>query len=218
MQAQRGRLDDARRDVDTAAAQAAALVRQDPDNRKWRVARGITLGWQAQLDAANRPDIAEAHARAAEALFVGVKPAETKDVLALRWLARTQLFLARLARNDLAVVRGELREANALLDASGAASDDDGMRVLRADALALAGEAAQRAGDDAAANRAWRQARDLLLAKTAGALPFARLDPLVRVLHHLGQDDEALPYRARLASSGFVPLTPWPATTAVATR
>ena len=112
VQAQRGRLDEARRDVEAAAAQASALARHDPDNRKWRVAQGITLGWQAQLDAATRPDAAEAHARAAQALFVGVKPAETKDVLALRWLARTQLFLARLAlsRHDLAVTRAPTAE------------------------------------------------------------------------------------------------------------
>jgi tetratricopeptide (TPR) repeat protein len=220
VQAQRGRLDDARRDVDAAAAHAAALVRQDPDNRKWRVARGITLGWQAQLDAANRPDMAEAHARAAQSLFVGVNPTETKDVLALRWLARTQILLARLAlsRHEVAVARGQVRDANAVLDASGASSDDDSLRVLRADALIVAGEAARLAGDDAAANRAWRQARELLLAKTPGALPFARLDPLVRVLQHIGQDDQALLYRERLASAGFVPLTPWPATTAVAAR
>ena len=220
VQAQRGRLDDARRDVDAAAALAAALVRQDPDNRKWRVARGITLAWQAQLDAADRPAVAEAHARAAQALLLGVKPAESKDVLALRWLARTQLILARLAlaRHDLAMAGGYLREATAMLDASGAASDEDSLRMLRADALLLAGEADQLAGDEAAATRHWRQARDLLLAKTPASLPFARLEPLVRVLQHLGRDDEARPHRERLAGSGFVPLTPWPATAVVAAR
>jgi hypothetical protein len=220
VQAQRGRLDDARRDIEAAAAQASALVRHDPDNRKWRVAKGITAAWQAQLDAASQPAVAEANARAAQALFVGVDPAESKDVLAQRWLARTQLLRARLAlaRHDLAVARGQLRDASATLDAAGAVADDDALRVMRADALILEGEAAQLAGDDAAADRAWRQARDLLLAKHPGALPFARLDPLVRVLRHLGQDDQALPYRERLASSGFVPLTPWPATTAVAAR
>ncbi len=220
VQAQRGRVDDARRDVDEATALAAALARQDPDNRRWRVAHGITLAWQAQLDAAERPAAAEAQARAAQALFAGVNPIETKDVLALRWLARTQIALARLAlaRRDLEGARVQLREANAVLDASGAASDDDSLRVLRADALVLAGEAARLSGDEAAAERAWRHAREILLAETPGALPFPRLDSLVRVLRHLGQDDEALPHRERLASSGFVPLTPWPATTAVAAR
>jgi hypothetical protein len=213
-------VDDARRDIEAATAVAAALARQDPDNRRWRVAHGITLAWQAQLDAAGRPAAAEAHARAAQALFAGVNPTETKDVLALRWLARTQITRARLAlaRRDLEGARGQLREANAVLDASGATSDDDGLRVLRADALVLDGEAARLAGDDAVADRAWRQAREILLAETPGALPFARLNSLVRVLTHLGQDDEARPYRERLASSGFVPLTPWPATTAVAAR
>jgi hypothetical protein len=49
-------------------------------------------------------------------------------------------------------------------------------------------------------------------------LPYARLDSLVRVLQHLGQGDEALPYQARLASAGFVPLLPWPAVAVVAAR
>ena len=220
VQAQRGRLDDARRDVDAAAAQASVLARHDPDNRKWRVAQGITRSWQAQLDAVTQPAAAEAHARAAQDLFVGVNPAEAKDVLALRWLARTQLSRARLAlaRRDLAVARVQLRDANAVLDAAGLPADDDSLRVLRVDALVLDGQAAQLAGDDAAAHRAWRQARDLLLAETPGALPFSRLEPLVRVLQHLDQDDQALPYRKRLASAGFVPLVPWPASTAVATR
>ena len=220
VQAQRGRLIDARQDVDAAAAHAAALARQDPDNRTWAVAHGITRLWQAHLDAIAAPASAEVHARAAETLLAKALAAQPKDMLALRQLARTHVVRARLAlaRRDLAATRSQLHDAARLLDSAGDTIDDEYSRVLRADTLVLEGEAAQLAGDDVAAHRSWQLARQRLLAESTGTLPFARLDPLVRVLQHLGQREQSRPYRERLAQAGFVPLVPWPPATVVAVR
>ena len=60
------------------------------------------------------------------------------------------------------------------------------------------------------------QARGLLVAGNASPPPFARLDPLLRVLRHLGRDAEAAPLQARLDAAGYVPARAWPAGATVA--
>jgi hypothetical protein len=70
--------------------------------------------------------------------------------------------------------------------------------------MALADEA-----DEAAA--AWTAARKLLEADSGGEVPFARLDPLVRVLQYLGHESDAEPHLQRLARAGYVPMQPFPA-------
>jgi hypothetical protein len=68
-----------------------------------------------------------------------------------------------------------------------------------------------RAGDAAAATEAWTEARRLLEADAGSELPFARLDPLVRVLQYLGLGDAARPHLERLERAGYVPMQPFPA-------
>jgi hypothetical protein len=50
----------------------------------------------------------------------------------------------------------------------------------------------------------------LLEADSGGEVPFARLDPLVRVLQYLGHESDAEPHLQRLARSGYVPMQPFP--------
>jgi len=69
---------------------------------------------------------------------------------------------------------------------------------------------AARAGEAAAATAAWTEARRLLEDDAGSELPFARLDPLVRVLQYLGLTPEAEPHRQRLERSGYVPMWKFP--------
>ena len=47
VQAQRGRLEEARASIDTATPLAFALAHQDPDNNGWQVSPAICRWWQA---------------------------------------------------------------------------------------------------------------------------------------------------------------------------
>jgi len=90
--------------------------------------------------------------------------------------------------------------------------------VVLAHTLVLDGETAQAAGDTTAAGSAWRNARALLLADAREPLPFARLDPMVRALRHLGEEGRATAYLARLDASGYMPMQAWPRAPIVAAR
>ena len=94
------------------------------------------------------------------------------------------------------------------------ASHDSSSKLLQeqlAQTLLLQGEVAARAGEAAEATAAWTEARRLLEADAGGELPFARLDPLVRVLQYLGHVTDAEPHLQRLDRSGYVPMQPFPA-------
>jgi hypothetical protein len=75
----------------------------------------------------------------------------------------------------------------------------------------LAGEMAEAAGKADEARKNWESARRLLTAEAGAALPFERLDPLVRALNHLGRTTEAQPHVHQLAAAGYVPLRSFPA-------
>jgi len=77
--------------------------------------------------------------------------------------------------------------------------------------LLLRGEVAAREGAAVAATADWTEARRLLEDNAGSEVPFARLDPLVRVLQYLGHASEAEPHRQRLERSGYVPMKPFPA-------
>ena len=211
-QAQRGRLAEARVSIEAAAPLAATLSAQDPANNPWRDSLGRCRWWQAQLDAALQPSRAAMAAEEAASLLATAHAAEPRNEHVLTWLTRArglQVQLA-LASGDVAAARMHLTAARALIEPAWQAEQNERLRLWLARTRLLEGEVAQRDGNPAQATVAWTQARQLLLADAATSVPFSRLDPLVRVLQHLGQTAEAAPQRQRLDAAGYVPLRPFP--------
>ena len=212
-QSQQGDLAGARASLAQSAALAQTLAAQDPGNRDWRATLALSRLWQAELDAADkrtRDPLARAHA--AEADLAAAHAGEPEDERLLAGLASARVLVARLAlaRGDAASARAALGGARALLEPAWKSHRNETLRLGLANALVAGGEAAQAEGDAAAADAAWRDARRLLESDAPGVLPFARLDPLVRTLRHLGDESAAMNYRARLDAGGYVPLQPWP--------
>ena len=210
-QAQLGRLDEARTSVEAAVDIGAALTAQDPSNNFWRLSRGRSRYWQALLAAGSQPENAAVIAADATAMLAAAQAAEPKSERVLAWLVRSRHLEARLAldRGDIPAARINIEAAGALL-----AWHDSSSKLLQeqlAQTLLLQGEVAARAGEAAEATAAWTEARRLLEADAGGELPFARLDPLVRVLQYLGHVTEAEPHLQRLDRSGYVPMQPFPA-------
>lgn len=219
-QAQRGRLAEARVSIEAAAPLSAALSAQDPANNYWRLSLGRCRWWQAQLNAAELPSKAAALAAEAAVLLTKAHVGEPKNKHVLSWLTRTRGLQAQLAltQGDAALARKHLSAAQALIDPAWQAEQNEVLRLWLARTRLLEGEVAQRDGNPAKATVAWTQARQLLLADAATPVPFGRLDPLVRALHHLDQTDEAAPHRQRLDAAGYVPLQPFPPTERVAAQ
>ena len=214
VQAQRGRLAAANASIAAARPVAAALAHGDPRNNVWQVAHGTCLWWQARLAlTAGQPE-SEVLAADAASAFAQAHDTEPLNARVRNWLARTRNLQAQLAldRGDPVTARARLGESARLMEAAARGSDDTSVQVLQAEHLLLLGEAAALAGDDGNAQAAWQRARKRLLIDAAAgqALPFERLDPLVRTLHHLGRTAEARPHQQRLADAGYVPLQPWP--------
>jgi hypothetical protein len=108
--------------------------------------------------------------------------------------------------------------ARALLEPAWKAEPTETLRVWYARTRNLEGEIAEQMGDRAGAVTSWEQARSLLMADAGPDIPFSRLDPLVRVLSHLGDASAAAPFQQRLAQAGFVPLQPFPTGGGAGTR
>lgn len=220
-QALLGRWAEARAAVRDATGIAEALTRQDPSNRYWQAGLAFSRLRQAQLDAvASSPAGATGTAQAAEALLASAYASEPKDLRVLSALASARNLLAQLAlaRGDTIHALEWSSRAQSLLAPAWNVRPNEDLRIALAKTLVLDGEAAQLAGDRSAATASWTRAQQLLLADGSEPLQFARLDPLVRTLHHLGHDDQAQSHRQRLADAGYKPLRPWPVLEAVATR
>ena len=220
VQAQQGRVAEARTSIEAAEPIAATLTAQDPANIPWRVSLGRCRWWQAQLDAVQRASGAEETAEAANRLLSTANAAEPTNENTLRWLLRARNLQAQLAleRGDVPPARRHLAAAQALIEPAWRAAQNEALRMWMAKTRLLQGEAAQAQGDTAAASAAWNEARTLLLADASAGLPFSRLDPLVRVLLHLGQADQAAKHRQRLETAGYRPLHPWPTPQEIAMR
>lgn len=218
VQSQRGRLVEARASIAAALPLALTLARQDPSNHAWQVTPGICYWWQAQLAAAAHGSAAEALAAKATAVFARAVIAEPKNVRLRRWLAKARHLQAQLAvaRGDAATARARLAASAVLIGMAADDGSDESLRVLQAERLVLSGEAAAAAGDDAGAHAAWQQAEQLLRVGDGGEIPFGRLGVLVRVLHHLGRQQQTQPYQQRLTDAGYLPMQPWPSQPAVA--
>jgi hypothetical protein len=211
-QAHRGRLGEARASVEAAGQIGAELAAQDSSNNYWRLARGRSRYWEALLAAGTRSATAAAIAADATAMLAAAQAAESKSERVLGWLVRSRTLEARLAleRGDLAAARAEVEAGRALIEPAWRGSSSELLRQRLAQTLLLEGEVATRAGDAAEATVAWTEARRLLEENAGSEVPFARLDPLVRVLQYLGYLSEAEPHRQRLERSGYVPMQPFP--------
>lgn len=221
VQAQRGHLAAARDNLAKATSYAAALAAQDPSNNAWRAALASCRNHQAELDAVSRPGLAVTEATAAESLLVAAHAAEPKNLRTTSWLVSARNLLARLAlqHDDLKTAQAQMAAALAVVEPAWKAEQNEALRLRLAETRLMQGEIAQHQGNAADADLAWTQARQLLLDGAPGDIAFARLDPLVRALRHLGRTAEAAPYLKRLDAAGYVPLQPWPAvTTTVAQR
>ncbi|HJW46953.1 MAG TPA: hypothetical protein VJ484_10760, partial [Lysobacter sp.] len=176
--------------------------------------------WQAQLDTAGPSSSRVAAADDTASLLAIAHAADPRNENTLSWLVRARNLQAQLAlaRGDLAVARTNLSAARALLEPAWQALQTETLRLWLAKTRLLEGEAAQLGRNTAEASAAWTEARQVLLADAMTPLPFARLDPLVRALQHLGLTAEAAPHRQRLEDAGYVPLHPWPVAPAVAAR
>jgi hypothetical protein len=208
-----GHVEAAEAEVHEAASIAAALSAQDTSNNQWRINRAQSRYWQAMFTAARQPATAAAIAADASANFAAARAAEPRSERAILGHARGLLLEARLAldREDLATARGHVEAALAFLAPAMQDAPTEGLRQRLAEALLLRGKVAAREGAAAAATADWTEARRLLEADAGGELPFARLDPLVRVLQYLGDAPDAGPHLQRLERSGYVPMQPFPA-------
>ena len=213
VQLKRGRRGAAATGLRDALALSAGLARQDPDNHDWRADLAFCRLWQAQLAELAGDSAAQAHLDAALAGFTLGHAAVPKDRRVLAGLAGAHLLAAdwALARGDAAAARPALAAARRLLAPAWREDPGESLRQLLARVWLLDGEVLTATGDDDAARKAWSQAR-ALLADGGDAPPFARLDPLLRALRHLGREAEARPLQARLDAAGYVPPRAWPAT------
>ena len=211
-QAQRGRRSEALANILAATTSADALARQDPANNLWQTPPAICRWWHAQLIATSDSATAMQLADEAAAIATRARTAEPENERVLRWLVMARNLQAQLAlaQGDSRGARTHAAEGLTLLEPAWKKGPNEVLRLVLAHNRILAGEGAQAAGDDAAARTDWQQAEQLLTADAGEALPFERLDPLVRTLLHLDRATEAKPHQQRLTTAGYVPLRPFP--------
>lgn len=211
-QLRRGRPSQAGTTIAAIAPHVQALSAQDPSNLQWLAALGKTRLLQAHV--ATTTDPALAGSLAAEAVVI---LANAHEKAPENQRNRNQLVRAHQFRARLALVAGDATDAHAHISASAALIDPEWasrpgepLRQLLAENLVLSGEQRHATGDFDGARDDWLKAEALLQDDGVPDLPFDRLEPLVRVLHHLGRVEQATVHRQRLDAAGHVPSWPWP--------
>lgn len=218
-QSQLGHVAEGRLATEAANKEVDALVAQDPTNFGWATSQGVARLWRARLGTATAPRSAAAADDAAR-LLEKAHAAEPNDSRVAFFLARVRLLQAQAAfdRNDDAAARRHAADANVVLDAAWKRGQEERVRIAKASVELLDGRLDQRAGDLGGATAHFNAARTLLLQDVGKDEPsFSRLDPLVRTLHLLQDDDAAQPYRQRLVAAAYMPIDPLPPLPAVAT-
>jgi len=218
-QASLGKIPNAQASADAACTIATALTEQDPANNDWRATHGICRLWQAKLAGPEQWEFALSSANDATTLLSAAHKAEPQNERILRWLVRTHLLQAQLSleQNQASAAEQHVSMAFALIEPAWGAEQSERVRPWLAGTRLLQGDVAHERGDAAAAVQAWSDAKQLLL-EGGEPIPFPRLEPLVRALIALDQQVEATQYRQRLDAVAYVPLQPWPAQGASATR
>ncbi len=209
----------ARANIDAACQLAASLTNQDSANNDWRASLGICRWWQTKLVSPEQPQRAVTSANDAIAILSVALKAEPKNERILTWLVHAHQLQAQisLAQGDLASADRHISMARALIKPAWRSKQNEELRLLVAWTWVLQGDISHSHGERDSASDAWSAAREIL-SDGGEPLPFRRLEPLVRTLVALGQDNVAEPYRERLDIAGYVPLQPWPAQAVLTTR
>jgi tetratricopeptide (TPR) repeat protein len=213
-QAMRGRVGEARSNLDLAMPLATTLHAQDPSNNHWRVSLGRCHWWQAKLSAAADPVQARRSVATASTLLGEAHRVEPKSETILTWVVRALNLQAELAldANDVEGASRAASRAHRLVDPAWQAEQNERLRPWVAENRLLQGRIAQQRAESATAIRFSQEARQLLLDDAgAGPIPFTRLELLLRAVTALGLDHEAAPIQQRLDASGYVPLGQLPA-------
>jgi serine/threonine protein kinase len=209
-----GQYDAAAKQLTDAAQLLDELVVLDPANRSWAAAAANVRLKRARLIRRQGDAAAAAHlldeVRPRLEQLAAAEPADRALALRLatawRLQAQWQSADAPAAAADSASRAIEL--GGRFIREGRAAAAGVGEFAL---ANIVAGELAARAHDKAGAQRRWRTATDALSPRLSNTRDWRLLDPAARVAALTGRSEEARAILAQLASSGYVPLDPWPA-------
>lgn len=203
-----GKFDEAFLNNSIALTLAEELTELDSSNNVWQVSLGISQYWQSLLTNYQRFQLAQL---AVETLLMAHQHAEENQSIAL-WLARAMLFQAQLSLESgkPEAALETVQKAQQLTEGLWHAEANESARLVMAESLIMLGEAQNANGDDAQGS--WQAALRLLVAEGGSDVPFARLEPLVRVLYLLGRENEAAKHTKRLEVAAYVPLRPLPET------
>lgn len=190
-----------------------ALVTHDSSNRRWWSA-ALNAGLKEAMLAWQRGDMATASrllddVRPQLENLSGIEPTDRKFVLWLvkAWKAEAQLRLST-GRPDAAFAAAKAVELGDKLILEGRANDADVGEC--AAACVVSGEIAANAGDQAAAQRHWHRAIEMLSPRLGGSRDRRLLDPAARATELLGRSEESRSIIAQLTTFGYVPVNPWP--------
>lgn len=193
--------------VSEAVSTARALVAYDATYTDWReelAEYSRLLG--SLLRSQSRFEESATHDREALRILMELVATDRTNATWRRELASTQVELARLA-----LARGDLIQAEALLDTAlstisgdrAKSPEDRNLRLLESQAQIVRGEVAARRHDEATARGHWMRARDAMAtAAQVGADPNF-LATWASALLLLDDADGARPVLERLASMGY---------------
>lgn len=209
---QRGRIEEATARVEEAVPLVEALARSDTENNGWQVAKGVVRWWQARV--AQHAGNANAQDLVADSIGIlqRARVNEPKSERLLSWLVRARNLQAAIAlsRGDTNLAGKALEDGQKILAPLWRANPNEALRQLEAERLLLAGDLATASGRADQADSYWNQAEQTLLSSEPGAVPFERLDSLVRTMRRLQRIEESIPHQQRLEAAGYVMERDWP--------
>jgi tetratricopeptide (TPR) repeat protein len=214
-----GRYDESRRALTEAAGAFGTLTKHDPDNFPWRVSlASVEIRRASHALAMNDPDQAARWLSAAMDSLrnLGSSTATQTNREINRVLSRGWLLRARIVwrRGDAGAATDAANQS--LTEARKGASKgavDDITLADQADALLVLG-ALQQMQSPGTPPVAWAQAHALLATRAPDSHYWRLLDPWLRACRLTGDDTGARIALDRLNASDYVPLQPWPASTA----
>jgi tetratricopeptide (TPR) repeat protein len=204
----RGRKNQAQESLNLALQFAQELNSQDQKNMVWQV----SLGKCYLANALSLSSNADFHLKKAAAILNQAHRIDSKNEKTNRLVVITRLLQGQqaLERNNSSQAIGFAKEAKAIVEPAWKVAPSELLRNSSAKILILEGEALLNEDRREEASKSFHQAMQLLSEHSSAELPFARLDDLVRVMHLLGQKEQAEKHLTRLMLAGFVPARPYP--------
>ena len=208
VQTLRGRKVQAQESINLALQFAEELNNQDPKNMIWLVSLGKCHLRKALL----LGDNADWHLKKAASLLNQAYSINANNARTNRYVVITRLFQGEqaLMQNNPKQALVFAKEAEAIVEPIWKAAPSELLRISKAKILILEGEALLNEGRHEKASKSFQRAMQLLSEYSSAEVPFARLDDLVRVMHLLGQKEQAKIHLNRLMLAGFVPAKPFP--------